>query len=517
MFPFKKKLKENHNTFKQFDYSKGDVSLIRVDATTHGYLIHSWMARIRFIKYDDSDPENKKIAYQKESYKVQWKNVQRDFKKTFALPQLAPKLAYATAILLAALLRDSKLPFEFGVIGAIAVDTVTTGLGGNTGQTITIAHTASGSNRLLLASWGGRSDGDDPTTGSITYDGGAMTDQTIQTSLDLWQCIKSKIAPATTSKNIVFTYSDAYALNQWDNGAVAGVISFTGVDQTTPTSGGANANGTGTAASVTITSATGKLVFASCVHKSGLTGTITCGDTERWNLVNAGLGLGHQAASTQVGETSTVMDYTISASVLWLATGLSINADVTDLSINTSDSVSVAENIASNTINIINVFDSISVAESVSFEFVYGVSVFDSITVTENININLINNINVFDAITITESTTELIPFLFASVSDTVTTTENISTELINNISVFDSITVSESISVLLPFLGISVYETISISEFISLIEETLWRNRTQQTAVWANRTQPSSSWTNRTQPNSIWTDRPQPPQGGDW
>lgn len=95
----------------------------------------------------------------------------------------------------------------------------------------------------------------------------------------------------------------------------------------------------------------------------------------------------------------------------------------------------------------------------------------DSITITESVTMEVTSFINVSDTITITESitaeNTELGPI---SVSDTITITESVEVDAPYEISVFDSISISESVTVENTQLGnIIVNDSITITETVTL------------------------------------------------
>ena len=115
-----------------------------------------------------------------------------------------------------------------GSASVVAVDAVTPG--STTGTTMTISHTTSGADRLMVVGVSIRPRFGE-TVSSVTYNGvpfpaAILTETRGQTArVELWRLL----APDTGTHDVVITFSA-----DLNKGAVAGVITFTGVDQTTP-------------------------------------------------------------------------------------------------------------------------------------------------------------------------------------------------------------------------------------------------------------------------------------------
>lgn len=133
---------------------------------------------------------------------------------------------------------------------------------------------------------------------------------------------------------------------------------------------------------------------------------------------------------------------------------------------NVSDSVTVAENFASNIIIPPNVFDSITVSESPTLSVLKFVNVSDSVSVAESVTISA-QSLSVSETVTVSESVAVLIRS-FESVSDTVTVSESVTMLLVSSRSVFDTVTVSEGVTVTVIDLP-SLSDTITVSESVSL------------------------------------------------
>ncbi len=123
---------------------------------------------------------------------------------------------------------------------AIAFD-VASGLQSNSGTVHTFAHTCSGSNRLLVVFVMCASS---RTVNSVTYGGVAMTFKTKTSGPSQNIHIYHLVAPATGSNNVVVTIDSS-------SFCYPTAVSYTGVDQTTPTGNSVAQNGS--TATVTLT------------------------------------------------------------------------------------------------------------------------------------------------------------------------------------------------------------------------------------------------------------------------
>jgi hypothetical protein len=133
-----------------------------------------------------------------------------------------------------------------------AVDAISSG--STSGSSLTISHTTSGTDHLMLVSASINND-DHETVTSVTYNGTSLTyvgseTQNDDARVELWKLV----APATGTHNVVVTFSAN--LQRY---AVVGVITFTGVNQTSPLGTFAGNNATNNAASVTATYVTGDI------------------------------------------------------------------------------------------------------------------------------------------------------------------------------------------------------------------------------------------------------------------
>jgi hypothetical protein len=216
---------------------------------------------------------------------------------------------------------------------AIAVDAVSTNTG--TGASLTISHTASGTNRLMLVApqWNAGGSQVKVVTG-VTYNGVPLTlvqhaEQSDDAATDIWMLVNP---PTGGPYNVVVTYDLAPAFEH-----IAGVITFTGVDQTTPL-GTPNWNsetraGTLEPASVAVSSLPGELVFATVASETPDFPGVTWqgGTPEHWNIGVGGTGPYNTvgAAATEPGAATVTMTWA-NVNDHWAAAGVSIKPAATN-------------------------------------------------------------------------------------------------------------------------------------------------------------------------------------------
>jgi hypothetical protein len=200
----------------------------------------------------------------------------------------------------------------------VAVDATSTGL--TTSASLNISHAVSGTNRLMVVGVSiTKETGGAPSVSSITYNGVALSPVGSRATSDnkgrieIWQLV----APATGTNNVVVTLSAA------PDDATVGVMTFTGVDQSTPLGAFASATADSGTASVTVASAANELVFDTLVVEGSADKALApgAGQTERWDLYQAPRANG--GGSTEAGAASVVMSWTF-ATDKWAIGGVSI-------------------------------------------------------------------------------------------------------------------------------------------------------------------------------------------------
>ncbi|MGA3163264.1 MAG: SdrD B-like domain-containing protein, partial [Verrucomicrobiota bacterium] len=207
--------------------------------------------------------------------------------------------------------------------GTIGVAATTTNFTAND-TSLTFSHTSgSGPNRLLLVAVGiGAIQAvDTPPGGSVTnvtYGGTAMTQVTSVTNSPSISYIYSLVNPPAGPANVVVSVSSAASI-------AAGATTFTNVNQAAPFGNSAtNSATTGTTATVTISSASGELVFSIADWDVGAvaqTVAASAGQTTVWATNGNYTGA---AASTKPGATSVTNTYTAPDSQQWTIAAVSI-------------------------------------------------------------------------------------------------------------------------------------------------------------------------------------------------
>ena len=159
-----------------------------------------------------------------------------------------------------------------------------------------------------------------PPVSSVTYNGvslslvGARATSDGFARVEIWKLI----APDLGTHDVVVTLSGT------PGGATAGVMTFTGVNQSTPLGPFASNQSDSAAASVTVTSAANELVFDTLVVESSTNLNLVPGggQTEQWDLFQAVKNNG--GGSTEAGAASVVMAWSWSGADKWAIGGVSI-------------------------------------------------------------------------------------------------------------------------------------------------------------------------------------------------
>ena len=208
----------------------------------------------------------------------------------------------------------------------VAVDATSSGQNTTPTSGITISHTTSGLDRLMLVGVS-ISPNNHEGVSSITYDSIALTkvgsvDNSRSGYNDARTEIWRLVAPATGTHNVVITFNQTLSL-----GANAGVMTFTGVDQATPLGAfGSNEGDDYNQINVTVSSAADELVFGVLSNEYNSV-TSDAGQTERWNIRQTIVpgdpfnGVG----GTKAGAASVMLKWSLSSSSNhWSAAGVSV-------------------------------------------------------------------------------------------------------------------------------------------------------------------------------------------------
>jgi prepilin-type N-terminal cleavage/methylation domain-containing protein len=209
-----------------------------------------------------------------------------------------------------------------GCCSVVTVDDTSTG-STDGGSSITVSHATSGTNRLMLVGVSLSPDADETVTG-VTYNGTALAlEGTVTNSNDARVEIWSLVAPDTGTHNVVVTFSAA--LNQQ---AIAGVMTFNGVDQSTPLSAFYSTQGDNTAAaSLDISSAEGEFVYGLIAVEYDAV-TAGTGYDEQWNVSVSGTKTNGAGGTTNCGAETVTMSWNLVAEASpynhWAIGGVSI-------------------------------------------------------------------------------------------------------------------------------------------------------------------------------------------------
>jgi hypothetical protein len=202
------------------------------------------------------------------------------------------------------------VPIKPAGVSAPVIDTTSTGT--SAVDSFAFSHTTSGVQRLLLVGVSLDPESDEIVS-LVTYDGTplAIVDSATYSNdarAEIWQLI----APSVGTYDVVITFSSNLSY-----GAVAGAVTFTGVNQTTPLGTFVSATGSSAGpATVDVSSATGELVFDTVACETCTSLTVGGGQIERWNLSQAGLhAMG--AGSTEPGAATVTMSWGLETADYW--------------------------------------------------------------------------------------------------------------------------------------------------------------------------------------------------------
>ena len=206
-------------------------------------------------------------------------------------------------------------------INVMAVNVDASSSGSTADQaSVTVSHTTAGANRLMLVGITMNPSGE--SVSSVTYNGvnlthvGTQEDGAALARVEIW----SLVAPDTGTHDVVVNFTDL-----GHKGASVGVMTFTGVDQTTALGAFSGNSGLSASASTTVASATDDLVFGVVAVEKGTAVTPGAGQTEYWDIdVNANNGAG----TIEAGAASVTTSWTNDLKK-WSAAAVSIQADTT--------------------------------------------------------------------------------------------------------------------------------------------------------------------------------------------
>ncbi|MBZ5689567.1 MAG: DUF11 domain-containing protein [Acidobacteriia bacterium] len=239
-------------------------------------------------------------------------------------------------------IAGSCLLFAISLSAQVAVDSSTsnsTTLTGTGSSSLTIAHTTSGTNRLMLVGVS-MNITNASTTGvvGVTWNGtplnfvGAHNDAGLSRRVEMW----SLLAPATGALNVVVTVNIPSAVQI---GVVAGVTTFTGVDQTVPMGTFISADGaTATNSQLDVPSVVNGMILDTLAIGGNRTVTVPGPQVSQWNAVSsANTNPGVRATGTsRTGAPNVPISEAFSGTSNWSLGAISVNPSAADIGVTTS-------------------------------------------------------------------------------------------------------------------------------------------------------------------------------------
>lgn len=206
----------------------------------------------------------------------------------------------------------SLLLFASPVWAAVAVEDASSA-NAAFADSLTFAHVSQGSDRYLLCAvhWTAASPTPE-TVSSVTFNGTSLTSIEKVGGTAGFPTVElfALVAPAVTTANVVVTMSVAVTFQ-----LIAGCVTFSGVNQSTPTSGYLEQTGTISPdgqPSLTVTSATDDMVLNALTTDGDGSVTVGGGQTTQWINLGSSAAAGH--GSTEPGASSVTMSYSELAS-----------------------------------------------------------------------------------------------------------------------------------------------------------------------------------------------------------
>ena len=226
------------------------------------------------------------------------------------------ELEYATSTIESDLAFSQQLQQNWGQLLNVAVDATSTGLTADQ-ATVTVQHTTSGVDRLMLVAV--TTDPHGESVSDISYNGdnltlvGATEDPANHSRAEIW----ALVAPATGTGDVVVNLTGT-----GHKGVSVGVMTFTGVDQTTPYYGYTGATGTSTTAVATLSSAIDDLVFSVVHSHNGTSADPGPNQTEHWDEV---ADQSNSSGTTSAGASTVTTSWTVDNED-WTVAAVSIQA-----------------------------------------------------------------------------------------------------------------------------------------------------------------------------------------------
>jgi uncharacterized repeat protein (TIGR01451 family) len=206
-------------------------------------------------------------------------------------------------------------------------------------NSLTISHTTAGPERLMLVGVSINNDNIPDTVTSATYNGVPLSrygtyQRADDARVEIWQLV----GPDTGTHNVVVTFGGVLT-----HGAVAGVLTVTGVDQAVPLGTFAGNETNSNLATVDVPAAVGDMVFALMSGETVTSVTTNPPANEQWNLntLNGSDEFGAAAIDSATATTVT-FNWSLGSADHWAAGGVAIKASSACL--NAVPSISSAAN-----------------------------------------------------------------------------------------------------------------------------------------------------------------------------
>jgi hypothetical protein len=227
------------------------------------------------------------------------------------------KLEHSVGIIETNIIANNQLQQNWRHVLAVTVDSSSSGSTADQ-LSVTVSHTTSGTNRLMLVGVSMQPEG--ASVSSVKYNGadltlvGAEENSAGKARVEIWQLI----APDTGIHDVVVNLTDT-----GHKGVIVGVMTFNGVNQTTPTLTFSSASGDSTDATITVASQTDDLVFGVVQSHKGAAASPDPQQTEYWDIaINNANGSG----TTEAGDTSVTTSWVVNDEK-WSAATVSVQAD----------------------------------------------------------------------------------------------------------------------------------------------------------------------------------------------
>jgi len=204
----------------------------------------------------------------------------KDLKVGIINPQLDFGLRFAIIAGILINLKNNILFQNLVLIGgAIAYDATSSGTASAT--SLTIAHTCSGSNRVLVVC---PASGDNPAGMAVTYNGAGMTNSLFNNNSNGYLWAYTLVAPSTGAHNVVVSFTNS-------NRQLAGCVSLSGAAQTSIVDGTASKLGFWNSSTLDITTANANTFIIDSIHQYSSGASLACGasQTLRWNSAISGM------------------------------------------------------------------------------------------------------------------------------------------------------------------------------------------------------------------------------------